>query len=65
MADYGPDYKMDVFTLSPAEVMDLYETLDEAMRYGAKVRVGIDGGLKIDTGTGWTLPMGDDTTGRS
>lgn len=62
---YGPDYQMDVFTLSPAEVFELAEMLEDAMGSGARVRVGIDAGLKIDPGIGWSLPMGTDTTGRS
>jgi len=62
---YGPDYQMDVFTLNPREVTQLQIELERAMESGARVRVAIDGGLKIDTGIGWSLPMGTDTTGRS
>ncbi len=62
---FGPDYSMSVFTLSPHEVMDLFEILEVAMDSGTKVRVAVDAGLKIDTGIGWSLPMGTDTTGRS
>ena len=62
---YGPEYKMDVFTLNGPEIADLRDAFIYAALHGRKIRVGIDGGLKVDDGSGWTLPMGTDTTGKS
>lgn len=56
---------MDVYTLSPREIAELRVVFTVADREGARIRVAIDGGLKLDAGGGWSLPRGTDTTGRS
>jgi hypothetical protein len=56
---------MNVYTLDAAEIADLRDDLIFAALHGNPVRVAIDGGLKVDDGTGWSAPMGTDTTGRS
>lgn len=63
---YGPDFQMDVFTLSPDELGDLHDALTRALMHRRTVRAGVDAGVKFDfgDGAGWTLPFGTDTTGR-
>lgn len=58
---------MQVITLSPADLAEIRTALRVALMNQTRVRVAIEDGFKLDTGdgTGWSLPYGTDTTGRS
>ena len=57
---------MIVYTLSAAEILALQEVFTSAAERGSRVRLALDeDGLKVDDGSGWSLPMGTNTTARS
>lgn len=50
---------MDIFILADDEIDYLQRVLTLAQQKGDKVRVSVEGGLKIARGAGmWTPPMG-------